>query len=309
MELYDEINSYFHLPNAFEDWTEYKKSLTNFIIEQTDYISLPLCFTSDMPTESNKPTLLIVGAGACNDLDLSLLHSHFQEITLLDYDYDLLQSALTNYHLTQSTQMKLCVESINGITQEHNQFLCKQLQDFLQLQKLSNMPMTQESFDAFAYSVLHALLQTITDYKIPFEKQSYDYVCCIGVHSQLTSMLSYIYHAFDVNMEHRYQTWKDKTSNAFETLLKQYNTDFIPRFHDTLLDCTRKKLFIGYETGRTTFQNIKSSPVSTPIEGAYQCQCDLAKRNLTYKTTNLLWPFCKKNDIYYEMQIMAIQTT
>ena len=66
--LYDQLISLSHLPNAYEEWTEYRSALTAFIISST----------------IGGGTALIVGAGESNDLDLARLAVHFSSITLLD---------------------------------------------------------------------------------------------------------------------------------------------------------------------------------------------------------------------------------
>lgn len=66
--LYDQLLRLQHMPNAFTEWSGYRNDLTDFIIDHTD---------------SGK-TVLIIGAGACNDYDIGRLLFHFSKIILLD---------------------------------------------------------------------------------------------------------------------------------------------------------------------------------------------------------------------------------
>lgn len=66
--LYDQLLALQQIPNAYDEWAEYRAELTAFIIAHTDHDA----------------SALIVGAGACNDFDLSKLAGHFSQITLPD---------------------------------------------------------------------------------------------------------------------------------------------------------------------------------------------------------------------------------
>ena len=70
--LYDDLLSLQTIPTAYTDWAEYRERLTGFILEHTD----------------PHATACIVGAGACNDFDLSSLTSHFDRLLLLDRNVD-----------------------------------------------------------------------------------------------------------------------------------------------------------------------------------------------------------------------------
>ena len=77
MHLYEQIKSHFIIPDAYSDWSDYRNHLTRMIIESTNQVSLPLSFHQGMTDRDLLPTLLILGAGACNDLNLADLSPHF----------------------------------------------------------------------------------------------------------------------------------------------------------------------------------------------------------------------------------------
>lgn len=76
--LYDDLLSLQTIPTAYTDWTEYREQLTGFIQEHTD----------------PRTTACFVGAGACNDFDLSRLTCHFDRLLLLDRNMDAMQEGL-----------------------------------------------------------------------------------------------------------------------------------------------------------------------------------------------------------------------
>ena len=76
--LYDDLLSLQTIPTAYTDWAEYRERLTGFILEHTD----------------PHATACIVGAGACNDFDLSSLTSHFDRLLLLDRNVDAMREGI-----------------------------------------------------------------------------------------------------------------------------------------------------------------------------------------------------------------------
>ena len=68
--ILDDIKQKFRLPDAYEDWREYRQLLTDTVIE---------CGNGDQ-----SKTIAIIGAGRCNDIDLKALCRHFEIITLVD---------------------------------------------------------------------------------------------------------------------------------------------------------------------------------------------------------------------------------
>lgn len=295
MNLYNEIKSHFELPNAFADWTNYRNTLTGYLIAETDQVTLPLSFHPDMAQSDLLPTLAIIGAGACNDLDLEVLSAHFSKITLIDYDTAAMKKALTTYHVEDNPVIELFPASLNGLDDSDYRHFCEQLQSFV---RTSKFPLSRESFDQYALSLLELYYQKSRQTTIPLLPASYDYIWCFGVHSQLQAMFSYIYHVFDVNLHDTFVKDSLNPSNLFTNRLKEENNFFIPRFHDALLASATKAVFIGCEHQRIGYDDA--------IEGAYQAIRDLHNRNLSLTKSGILWPFCPADKISYEMLIQKI---
>lgn len=295
MKLYDEIKSHFSLPDAYNSWKHYRNTLTQYLISQTDQVSLPLSFHADMHSSELLPTLAIIGAGACNDLDLAYIVPHFSKITLIDNDEAAMQQALKRYQLAHDTSIHLFPASLNGITDSDYQQFCEALQTYIQLNHLS---LTPEDFEAFALSQIENIFQKNKQAAIPLAPAAYDYIWCFGVHSQLQAMFSYIYHVFMINLQNT--LFQDTTvfREAFSNRLKKENDSFIPRFHDILLNSAKKAVFIGCEQKRLENES--------PVEGAYQAIQDLRSRNLSLTESIILWNFYPAGSISYEMLIQKI---
>lgn len=295
MALYETIKKNFILPNAYNDWMEYRNTITNYIIQETNQVSIPLSFFANMNETSLLPTLAIIGAGACNDIDLKALVSNFSKITLLDYDAKAMEKALETYDLANSPLIECKAISLNSLTDTHYEEFCRLLQEYVQY----NFDyLTPEIFENYAITLIDNYLEQVKDYKIPLLAKKYDYVCCFGVHSQLQAMFSYIYHAFEVNLRKMKFFDTPDFNTRFNRCLQEENERFIPLFHDALFDCAKHAVFLGIEQTRTNNDEA--------IEGAYQAIQDIRKRSLHTEESYLVWPFLPSEDICYEMSIMKI---
>lgn len=300
MHLYDQLQQHFIIPNAYTNWQAYRETITNLLIEETEQITLPLSFHANMEETDWLPTLLIVGAGACNDMDLQQLLPHYSHITLLDSNADSLQQALHTYHLTDCPYISCQSENLIGITDEHYMELCDELQFYL---AEHDGQITPQAFARHAVSLVTEQLSNIQNIALP--KNTYDYVCCLGVHSQLLAMYSYIYHAFDVNLRNGiFQACDpllcEQAENIYMNYLKQQNNLLIPRLNTALLECAKRAVWIGLEHDRI------QDPLKAPIEGASQAFQDLFTRNLNITTRHTSWPFYPDGNISYNMQLMKI---
>lgn len=294
MSLYQQIKEIFILPNAFEDWREYREELTNYLIKETDQVAMPLNFSGNIDLEEHLPTLAIIGAGECNDIDLKKLAEHFSRITLIDCNKEAMEQAIVTYELKDSKQIELLPVSLDGIVDRDYEAFCEELQTYVRLnQGIFNM----EEFEEFALSKLTKICNKRRQGEIPLEPDTYDYIWCFGVHSQLQAMFSYICHAFLQNLKEMFPSPLNEFTNI-NRYLKSENDYFIPHFHDALLRSAKKAVFLGMEMHRTND--------TEPVEGAYQAINDIRSRNLKVTESSICWPFYKDGNISYDMLIQKI---
>ncbi len=297
MTLYEQIKNNFVLPNAYNDWKDYRKALSQYVIEESNQIILPLSFHANMDPDHLSPTLAILGAGACNDIDLEMLITHFSKITLWDYDTSAMQKALETYGLLDCPNIECKTISFTGFDDFHYQYFCSSLQSYI---RYNQNQVTATDFETYALSILEDFFSDVKDNLTLLEKEEYDYICCIGLHSQLYAMFSYIFYAFEVNLRQQIFTNAPDFSSHFSQRLREEIECFIPRFHDTLLNCANQSVFLGLEQHRIND--------SEAIEGTYQAISDIESRNLTTKTTTMIWPFLPSEEIYYEILLLKIQS-
>lgn len=302
MHLYEQIKSHFLIPDAYTVWTPYRNHLTKMITESTNQVSLPLSFHQGMTDIDLLPNLLILGAGACNDLNLTDLAPHFSHITLLDEDNDAMQQALIRYDLTKDSHITCECTSLTGITEQDYMEFCDELSYFLAEHTGDITPM---SFCEHAVSLIKQAQSETRNIPSISDGTSYDYVCCFGVHSQLLAMYSYIYHAFDVNLRNGLfrniePSVCDNATALYMQSLKEWNDVLIPQINTQILNCTRQTAWFGLELKRS------DDPFPLTIEGASQAISDLQTRNLSIHSQTTIWPFYPKDHILYDMWLAQI---
>lgn len=320
--LYYKIKKNFTIPQAFENWREYREILTKYIIQKVEEQEGKEKEEEEEKNERNQrirkegkaPTLMILGAGACNDFDLSLLAKHFSAIVLVDCDKNSMEQAIEKYPLSASEMKKIEIrqESLNGIGEEEYISFCEELKDFVRRREKE---ITHEEFESYALALVEHFFKESKrsgNYLRCLEENKYDYICCFGLHSQLQAMFSYIYRAFEQNLSPLWKT-EDISSSTFTARLVAEDEEFIPKFHDTLLQCAKKKIFMGCEYEKCQeieFPNLENGEIAIKdlqlIEGAYQGICDLKSRKLDKMEYMLTWPFALQYRICYNLLVEEI---
>lgn len=192
--------------DEFNDWAGYRAELTDYIIRKT------------APGSS----LLILGAGKCNDLDLQKLAEHCGSITLSDYRPETAEEAFRQYGLEpleqlgsaesseqlESAQLESAAPSAqleSAAPSARLRFACADYvgiteEDYIEytakllgiMQRLGDM--TGSSLEEIAGPQLIELRQTLEQiyernaaYRIDLGGETYDYAVVAGVHSQLNN--------------------------------------------------------------------------------------------------------------------------
>lgn len=279
--VYDQLLKLQIMPNAWNDWRQYRSDLTDWILSQTEPDS----------------TVLICGAGACNDYDLTQLALHFSKIYLLDLTAESMEQALTTQVSDISLHTKFeCIEGdLVGITPTmYRRFSAR-------LQTIVNLYGKDTNLSELSKIALEEMEASYEDRETPahlFRENSVDYCLCFGLHSQLNCMYPWIFDAFCQAL--------GKRDPAVMLKAKEFNDYFIPKFHEMLFPVARKGLLFGLEKTRLG--------IDGGVEGAYQGICDLERRifdhiNPLKDHTSLLWPFHPKEKIVYEMNLYHFKAT
>lgn len=271
MSLYQQLRQLQHISNAYENWSEYRHAVTSYLIASTDADS----------------SLAIFGAGNCNDLDLSLLISHFSDITLIDRDSSAMKQALIRYQLSDYPKITLADCDLVGICDSDYEDFADTL---LEQIKLFGTDIDSEFLTDIALSYLHQLYERTADHRVSFGRDHFDYSVTLGLHSQLNNMPAWIFQAVTSALSF--------TGSAVTDYIASRNAPIVKKVNDSILDCTKKAALFGNER--------RSTASDTPIAGAIECILDLKQRYPDCKTAVTEWPFDLSSNRSYEMLLQTI---
>lgn len=276
--VYDQLLKLQKIPGAWEDWREYRKCLTAFLVSNT----------------LSSSTALIIGAGACNDYDLVQLAEHFSKIYLLDLDIQNMEQALTNQVKRPELFSRFeCIEGdVVGISSTQYRRFSSRLQGIV---NLYGSAADINELSRIAVEEMEIGYRERETNEFLFKTDSVDYCITCGVHSQLNSMYPWIWEAYCRALK--------KTSSEVYLKAREFNNRFIPQFHKLLFQAARKGVLVAIEESRIG--------LSGGVEGSFQGIADLQERILSKKNTlkaedSLLWPFNLREQILYSMKLMYV---
>lgn len=276
MNIYDKLLELQVIKNAFPQWASYRNDLTQYMIDH-----LP-------PHES----IAIWGAGRCNDIDLKRLAAHFHTITLLDKDTAAMQEGIEQYGLEGSCAIRTEAIDFVGISPDHYRHYANTLVNEV---RKKGMQTNCEDLREVALIQLDELYKATTKSKLNFGKDCYKHSVVVGVHSQLLSMLEWIWHIILQTIQ--------QDEDCVRKKIAQMNTVYVERFNSALLEATSDSLIMGYELQRLHRPGT--------IQGAIQAAHDMNKRVTENEieilhSKEIIWPFDKNQNITYLMQLQTM---
>lgn len=259
--LYDHILSNNAVPGAYGAWKEYREALTAFILENA----------------KRGGSCLIVGAGACSDIDAARLADDFDTVTLLDRDAAALAEALRRYPAPN-----VCARQADllGVTEAQYRALDEDT--------VSDIRAGADG-EALTAAFLKRTERLLGEAR-PDPLPEADTVVCCGVHSQLLATFARLAALYG-------QLSGMDTGRVFETL-SRYNAAWQPVFNGRLFAAARSSLVIGLD--------IRRQGVPGGIEGAAQALADLVRRRSGGVQAELTWPFDAAQNKIYTVQLIAI---
>ena len=276
MNIYDQLIKLQIIEDAWKQWQFYRTEVTEYLIEQLKH----------------KNEVAILGAGRCNDIDLKYLLQYFKKIVLVDLDYEAMKEALKQQGLQSHPHITLMTENFVGITPNDYRNFADQLVYTVRQKGLDTSvdQLTQVAstlLDGFYEQVMHTSLKL----------NNYENIVVIGVHSQLITMLDWIWQAV-------LQTLGKEEGTVREKIIT-LNTMVVKRFNEALLKSANKQLVIGYEIERLGRNGA--------IQGALQAAIDFNKRVEKHEVKlcdfrQMNWPFDLTQGIIYHMGIFTLET-
>ena len=275
MSIYQSIKDKFIMKNAWEDWALYRSQLTDLILEQ------------------NPKSVMIIGAGRCNDYDLRKISSATEKVVLSDVDEDAMKSAVMKLPDDLQKKVECRVISLTGITENDLEIFCERM---LMLARTKGRELTLDYFGEQMLSCLEelqeSLIQNETDLLKLLPENSEDLLVCCGVHSQLFSTLSFFLRSLISSLNAILPDVSSLESDA-DKKIRDMNDQTIPIINNVLRRAAGKTLIIGNEYNP-----------GSPVEGAEQCISEV-RRVMNPVEKHLLWQFNPSEGIVYDMLIQV----
>lgn len=276
MTVYDVLEKRHVMPRAWDDWVDYRKAWSDWIIRYCKWDS----------------SILIVGAGACNDYDLEHFLKFFGKILLFDLDEAAMQKAVMRVPAGQRDKVELFTGDFLGITPSAYQEFCRVIQEEINHRgKLTDINELAQT----AMPLVEQLYANAKNNRESLHLPQADYVAVSGVHSQINHMLPWIWQAYMQALGQREETIFQRASKENGLIMQELN--------GKLLAAAGKKLFVAAEKTRVG--------VPGGVEGAWQALEDLKKRPEgahLIDTKSFAWGYDLRQNMIYEMEGLVINT-
>lgn len=273
MGVYQNIKDKFIMKNAWEDWTEYRSKLTEIILER------------------NPKTVMIVGAGRCNDIDLERLLKSAERVICMDVDDEAMKAAVIGLPADIQYKVKYREVSLTGIGESDLDSFCDAM---LMMARAKGRDLNLDYFRTQMISCMNVLKEKLIgseeDLKRYMPEESVDVVVCAGVHSQLFSTLSFFIRSLIASLYDIIPNVGSLEADA-GSVIREMNNRVIPMIDSALCRKADKAVIFGNE----------DNPDS-PVEGAAQCIRNI-RDNMKPVERHLYWEFNRAEGISYDMLI------
>lgn len=276
MNIYDQLRNLQVINNAYNEWENYRYELTEVIIRYA---------------QDNK-SIAIFGAGRCNDIDLKRLSACFNEVILFDKDQEAMKEALYQQKVGTMPNIKMKVTDFVGIDDVDYRVYVDIL--ISEIRK-KGMGTSCHTLAEVALNQLEVLYTKAMDTPIHFGTQAYDCAVVVGVHSQLISMLEWIWSIM-------LQMIKQEETSVRNKIIEM-NEAFVVRFNNAVIEGTRNKIIMGCEEARVGKEGT--------VQGAVQALYDLKRRHAKgeiniCEAMKITWPFHRSQGIEYRIFLQII---
>lgn len=274
---------------AYSLWEDYREKLTEQIIE----------------VSKGSESIVIVGAGYSNDIDLALINECYKEITLLDIDVDSMKEACKQYGLEEN-QVDIYQYNLTGIND----------QDYILFEKLLSENATALDITLFIDNLKKKILYYNSDFM-----REYDVCVCCGVHSQLVVMFANLLYVYrnNYNIDDR---------NIIIDSIKEISQAACRKLNDFMLEVANI-IVIGYEyttllmndkyfaKDKLIIELIRSGRLGSledfnvsRVEGALQCEMDINEKQRSgimelVKWDLICWQFLKEKKFLVNVLVLV----
>ena len=279
--VYKQLQEKFILPDAREDWSDYRRALTELVNAQAG------------------EHVLVIGAGRCNDIELSDLR--FDRITLMDVDEAAMREATEELPPVLRDRISVRRASVTGIEEADVISFCDRM---LNRVRSLGTGLTAERLAVCMHEEIDRLEDRLSGLANRLEtllpSDTYDVIVMNGVCSQLFSMLLFFIRSVAASVADAGIPEQANVSNAAgiteaaEKRFSAMNVSVIPIINRSIIRAAGETAIFGNE-----------DPEDGHVEGAYHCIRDIGE-NYSPKERTLLWTFHKAKNVTYRMTIQIV---
>ena len=273
------IRNSFIMKNAWEDWAPYRNNLTELVL-------------------SLKPeSVMIIGGGRCNDIDLRRLLMVVNKVTIIDVDADGMQEAVSALPEGMQKNVECRTASLTGIEEEQIADFCEAMMAHARAAVNGNdISFFTESLRELLDEMEGRLIRSESELEAVLPEGATDVVLCSGVHSQLFSTLMMFLKMLFGSVRD-YLPGLDGFETEVENRVRHMNDVVIPVIDKVVFRAAAKAAVFGNEY-----------MPDNPVEGADQCIRDL-REYYAPKETHLIWEFNRAAGKTYDMLIQICPET
>lgn len=282
--------------NAYLEWSDYRKAVTDYILQHCEKGS----------------TLIIYGAGKCDDIEIERLAEHFERVTLVDVNYpdSDANASEVDINAPQSDKLPASVRTLRFDLTGTDEKAYLQFITFLQ-DAFGNGQLLTET-DSFLND-----LENRAEYVyshdchpkgiVPLLGEQSDYSVAIGLHSQLNNVFSglaeYVLKKLGVGDE-----MVKKAVERLETVQRRHSEEVIRTADDIIIDSARCGTVLGIE-----YEVNRGGRIFTDVDGARQCAADFEQlqRDGVLKAKDVIhlkWNVDSERELSYIMLVGMFET-
>lgn len=275
MNLYDQLCRLQEIPDAFNRWESYRQALTTYL----------------MVHAYGSREIALFGAGRCQDIDLKMLTTYFERVYLFDKDEKAMEKAVQKYDLTAYPRISCEVMEFTGITEADY----RRYADLLinEIRRDGHRVKTERLVER-AMTLLEEMEE-----KIRCDAPclgSFDNTVAVGVHSQLISMLEWIWTVLLQLL--------NREEDGVRAFIGSLNEKVTEQFNGALLKATQHHCLIGCELAKVGEEGA--------IQGAVQGLRNMERRRtqgqiVCLDEATLIWPFHPAEHKTYLMQLQTFK--
>lgn len=202
-----DVNNSGDLNDKFAKWAKHRDRVSTFI--------------SDAQKASDAKSVIVFGAGECNDIDLHVLTEHFKSIVLTDVDVEAIKNGLDRQGCTEKELAKIEIVQMDYTGFEHEAFF----------DRLSEMLATEQDIDLICDDVSETI-RIIESNEMPEGyKAQFDMAVSCPIYTQLiytqAEVLVMILSQFDLYNAQAIEKLKQTVRTGMQKIISNYNDLFL----------------------------------------------------------------------------------